>query len=182
MSMSGKQKGNHHQAVRSAAFFMKIFRKWVFIQTMDACPAYTILDPEKERRIQIMYKGNKGVQGAQSGQQPMNCGYPQVSPAQTKPTQMMPAQTSPTKQYTENVNQEVQIPMVHPSHTTQVNHTHYKYIHSYPHTQSVVNSASEEHVCAETQQMMPMHHCPPPCPPRPCPPRPCGRPRPGFFW
>ncbi|MCA0149617.1 spore coat protein [Rossellomorea vietnamensis] len=92
----------------------------------------------------------KGQQNCHSGQ----CGYPQVSPAMQLPTKVMPAQYDPVKQFTENQSQEVQIPMVHPSHTTQVQHTHYKYIHSFPHTQSVVQSTSCEHVCA-------------PCPPRP---------------
>ncbi|MBO0993034.1 hypothetical protein IPU53_08410 [Bacillus sp. SD088] len=76
-----------------------------------------------------------------------NCGYPEVKPAQQLPAQTMPAQYSPTKQFNEYQGQDVYIPMVHPSHTTQQQHTTYKYMHSYPHTQSVVNSVSEEHYC-----------------------------------
>ncbi len=83
------------------------------------------------------------------------CGYPQAKPAQQLPDKTMPAQTSPTKQLNEYVGQDVYIPMVHPSHTTQVNHTTYKYMHSYPHTQSVVNSVSEKHYCVCPSKVSP---------------------------
>lgn len=75
------------------------------------------------------------------------CGYPQAKPAQQLPTKTLPAQYQPVKQMTEYVGQDVVIPIVHPSHTTQINHTTYKHMHSYPHTQSVVNAVSQEHYC-----------------------------------
>ncbi len=85
------------------------------------------------------------------------CGYPEARPDQILPAKTMPEQVSPTRQNNEFVGQDVYVPVVHPTHTTQVNHTTYKYMHSYPHTRSVVNSVSEEHhcVCPPNQ----MHHC-----------------------
>ncbi|WP_254434228.1 CotD family spore coat protein [Halobacillus sp. Marseille-Q1614] len=70
----------------------------------------------------------------------------QVAPAVQQPTETMPAQVEPVREFTENFNREVLIPVVHPSHTTQIHHTHYKYLHSYPHTCSVVNTYSCENV------------------------------------
>src|SRR5699024_8119346 len=75
------------------------------------------------------------------------CAYPEAMPAQQLPTQTAPAEVSPTRQNSEYVGRDVIIPVVHPTHTTQTNHTTYKYMHSYPHTRSVVNSTSEEHYC-----------------------------------
>lgn len=86
---------------------------------------------------------------------PCQCGYPPVKPAMQLPAKTAPAQVSPTKQNTEYVGQDVYIPVMHPSHTTQINHTTYKYMHSYPHTKSVVNSVSEEHYCV----CPPKHPC-----------------------
>ncbi|MBM7713896.1 CotD family spore coat protein [Siminovitchia sp. FSL H7-0308] len=90
-----------------------------------------------------------------SCKKPCKCGYPPVKPAMQLPAKTMPAQISPTKQNTEYVGQDVYIPVMHPSHTTQINHTTYKYMHSYPHTKSAVNSISEEHYCV----CPPKHHC-----------------------
>ncbi|WP_082232178.1 CotD family spore coat protein [Halobacillus massiliensis] len=70
----------------------------------------------------------------------------QVAPAVQEPTETMPAQVEPVREFTENFNREVLIPVVHPSHTTQIHHTHYKYLHSFPHTCSVVNTYSCENV------------------------------------
>lgn len=75
------------------------------------------------------------------------CGYPKARPPQQLPAKELPAQYSPVKQNTEYVGQDVLVPVVHPTHTTQINHTTYKYMHSYPHTKSVVNSVSHEHHC-----------------------------------
>ncbi|MED5245963.1 MULTISPECIES: CotD family spore coat protein [Priestia] len=49
------------------------------------------------------------------------------------------------------------VPVVHPSHTTNIYQKNYKYMHSFSHTESVV--------CQETHQ----HFCAPSCPPRPRP-------------
>jgi spore coat protein D len=118
----------------------------------------------------IMGKAQKPVMGQQ--QMPSypsaNCGYPQVMPAQQKPTQTAPAQYSPMKQNTQFTGQDVIVPMVHPSHTTHVNQTNFKYMHSYPHTQSVVNQATHKHFCVDQQPIQ--NHCipRPPCKPKWC--------------
>lgn len=83
------------------------------------------------------------------------CGYPEAKPAQQLPSKTLPAQHSPMKQNNEYVGNDVYIPVVHPTHTTRVNHTTYKYMHSYPHTISEVNSTSEEHYCV----CPPTHNC-----------------------
>ncbi|MFC7319717.1 CotD family spore coat protein [Halobacillus campisalis] len=99
---------------------------------------------------------NGQQQGQQQGPQNMEGGYPQVAPFIQNPPRVMPAQYAPVRQLPQRVNSEVIIPVVHPSHTTQYNHTHYKYVHSFPHTQSVVNSYSCEDVCAPPSQVMGM--------------------------
>lgn len=83
----------------------------------------------------------------QKGMKECKCGYPQPKPAQQLPTKTMPAKHQPVNQNSEFVGQDVIVPVVHPTHTTQNHHTTYKYMHSYPHTQSVVNSVSHEHYC-----------------------------------
>lgn len=92
-------------------------------------------------------KGYQRNCSCNKGQNECTCGYPKAKPAQQLPKQTMPTQYQPVNQNTEYLGQDVIIPVVHPTHTTQVNHTNYKYMHSFPHTQSVVNSASQEHYC-----------------------------------
>lgn len=75
------------------------------------------------------------------------CGYPQPKPPQQLPSQTLPVQQEPVKQMEEHVSQDIYVPVSHPSHTTQINHVNYKYMHSYPHTKSIVNSVSHEHYC-----------------------------------
>ncbi|MED3947134.1 CotD family spore coat protein [Priestia aryabhattai] len=97
------------------------------------------------------YGGYHGAMYPQQG----NCGYPQAKPCGQLPPQTMPAQYDPVKQNTSFTGQDVFVPVVHPSHTTNVYQKNYKYMHSFPHTESVV--------CQETHQ----HFCAPSCPPRP---------------
>ncbi|ANF47438.1 hypothetical protein AZK53_17685 [Priestia megaterium] len=58
-------------------------------------------------------------QGAMYPQQG-NCGYPQSKPCGQLPPQTMPAQYDPVKQNTFFTGQDVFVPVVHPSHTTNV--------------------------------------------------------------
>ncbi|MCM3006361.1 CotD family spore coat protein [Priestia koreensis] len=98
-----------------------------------------------------------GKMNCQSG----SCGYPQTSPYQQMPTQMMPAQFDPVKQNTSVTKQDIVVPVVHPSHTTHINQQNYKYMHSFPHTQSVVNQTTHQHFCAPTPQQMSPYSCKP---------------------
>ncbi|WP_235599948.1 CotD family spore coat protein [Alkalihalobacillus trypoxylicola] len=104
-----------------------------------------------------MYNYNRHTNCKCQNKQHCQCGYPQPKPVQQLPTKTMPAQQSPINQITEHVIQDVHVPMIHPTQTTQVNHTNYKYFHSYPNTVSVVNSVSEEHYCV----CPPKNHCKP---------------------
>jgi spore coat protein D len=100
--------------------------------------------------------------GAMSPQMGGGCGYP-VSPSQYYPPQVLPAQFSPTNQQMQYNQQDVYVPMIHPTQTTQVNQTNYKYVHYFPQNTNVVNQATQQNVCG-TQAVQPMY-CPPPCPP-----------------
>ncbi|MET3728918.1 spore coat protein D [Fictibacillus halophilus] len=97
------------------------------------------------------------------------CGYPAVSPSQYYPPQVMPAQYSPTNQQFQYNQQDVYVPMIHPTQTTQVNQMNYKYVHYFPQNTNVVNQATQQNLCGTVQPIM--APCPPPCPP-PC--GPCG--------
>jgi len=92
-------------------------------------------------------------QGSMYSQQ-SHCGYPVPNCSQLPP-QSMPAQYDPVNHNTSFTGQDVFVPVVHPSHTTNVYQKNYKYMHSFPHTESLV--------CQETHQ----HFCVPSCPPRP---------------
>ena len=84
----------------------------------------------------------------------------QYGPTQTSPTQVAPAQVSPTQQYVNTNVSNTVIPVVHPSHTTNVNKHVNTYKHYFPHTQSVVNECYNQHlICGR-----PMHN--PCCPPK----------------
>jgi Inner spore coat protein D len=113
------------------------------------------------------------VMGAMSQMPQMGgTGYPAVSPSQYYPPQVLPAQYSPTNQQMQYNQQDVYVPMVHPTQTTQVNQTNYKYVHYFPQNTNVVNQATQQNLLGTTPPIMP-NPCPPPC--VPCPPRPpCG--------
>ncbi|HEU5139485.1 MAG TPA: CotD family spore coat protein [Bacillales bacterium] len=86
---------------------------------------------------------------------PANCGYPKTQPAQQKPPKTLPAQYDPVNQNTTFTGQDVYIPVIHPTHTTHVTQTNYKYMHAFPHTQSVKHQETCQHFCAPCQ---PGHH------------------------
>ncbi|WP_078553473.1 spore coat protein [Bacillus alkalicellulosilyticus] len=63
-----------------------------------------------------------------------------------KCTKVMPAIVHPTKC---NVTQqccEYIVPEIHPSHTTNITHHHYKHVHSFPHTFSQQQTVSHQNV------------------------------------
>ncbi|MGR5900823.1 CotD family spore coat protein [Bacillus cereus] len=90
---------------------------------------------------------NQQLAGAFTPNSPFNNAY--GSPQQINPTQTLPAQYNPVQQNTTTSNQDVIIPVVHPSHTTHVNQTNYKYVHSFPHTESVVNQTTQQHLYSQ---------------------------------
>ncbi|MEB2628532.1 CotD family spore coat protein [Peribacillus frigoritolerans] len=101
--------------------------------------------------------GASDVMGAYS---PMAVSPAQYGPTQTSPSQVAPAQVSPTQQYVNTNVSNTVIPVVHPSHTTNVNKHVNTFKHYFPHTQSVVNECYNQHlICGR-----PPHN--PGCPPR----------------
>ncbi|MCM3719188.1 CotD family spore coat protein [Fictibacillus phosphorivorans] len=110
------------------------------------------------------------VMGAMSPQMG-GTGYPAVSPSQYYPPQVLPAQYTPTKQQLQYNQQDVYVPIIHPTQNTQVNQTNYKYVHYFPQNTNVVNQSTQQNVLGTTQPIAP-NPCPPPC--VPCPPPPCG--------
>jgi hypothetical protein len=101
--------------------------------------------------------GASDVMGAYS---PMAVSPAQYGPTHTSPSQVAPAQVSPTQQYVNTNVSNTVIPVVHPSHTTNVNKHVNTYKHYFPHTQSVVNECYNQHlICGR-----PPHN--PGCPPR----------------
>ncbi|MGE7587676.1 CotD family spore coat protein [Peribacillus sp. NPDC101480] len=110
---------------------------------------------------------NSNVMGAYSPSavSPAQYGPSAVSPAQygptqTSPSQVAPAQVSPTQQFVNTNVSNTVIPVVHPSHTTNVNKHVNTYKHYFPHTQSVVNECYNQHlICGRP----PQNPC---CPPR----------------
>ncbi|MCP1153791.1 CotD family spore coat protein [Peribacillus frigoritolerans] len=101
--------------------------------------------------------GASDVMGAYS---PSAVSPAQFGPTQTSPSQVAPAQVSPTQQYVNTNVSNTVIPVVHPSHTTNVNKHVNTYKHYFPHTQSVVNECYNQHlICGR-----PPHN--PGCPPR----------------
>ncbi len=61
-----------------------------------------------------------------------------------RPTHVLPAIVSPTKCCVNHTFQNNIVPHIHPSHTTTVNHVNYQHVHSFPHTQSVVNKVTNQ--------------------------------------
>ncbi|MFJ7928196.1 CotD family spore coat protein [Peribacillus sp. NPDC096448] len=100
---------------------------------------------------------NSNVMGAFS---PMAVSPAQYGPTQTSPSQVAPVQVSPTQQYVNTNVSNTVIPVVHPSHTTNVNKHVNTFKHYFPHTQSVVNECYNQHlICGRP----PQNPC---CPPR----------------
>ncbi|MDR7072066.1 CotD family spore coat protein [Fictibacillus barbaricus] len=111
----------------------------------------------------------QAVQAAQMAQmQQPSWGFPQTLPSQYYPPQVLPAQVSPTNQQLQFNQQDVYVPMIHPTQNTQVNQMNYKYVHYFPQNTNVVNQATQQNLLGTTQPVQPFL-CPPPCP-CPCSP------------
>ncbi|WNS73983.1 spore coat protein [Bacillus sp. DTU_2020_1000418_1_SI_GHA_SEK_038] len=65
-----------------------------------------------------------------------------------RPTNVLPATVSPTKCCVNHTFQNTIVPHIHPSHTTTVNHHNFQHVHSFPHTQSVVNEVTHQQFVA----------------------------------
>lgn len=63
-----------------------------------------------------------------------------------RPTKVLPAVVCPTKCCVNHTYSKTVVPVIHPTHTTNVNHMHTEYQHHYPHTQSVVNEVTSSSV------------------------------------
>lgn len=63
-------------------------------------------------------------------------------------TKVLPAQISPTKHSVNVKNCEYIVPKIHPSHVTNITNHHYKYIHSFPQTQSFQENITHQHFVA----------------------------------
>lgn len=63
-------------------------------------------------------------------------------------TKVCPAIVHPTKCCVVNKNYNYVVPEIHPSHTTTVNHINYNHVHSFPHTESVVNEVTQTQTMA----------------------------------
>jgi spore coat protein D len=59
-----------------------------------------------------------------------------------RPTKVLPAIVCPTKCCVNHQFENIVLPVVHPSHTTTVNHTNIQKQHHFPYTQSVVNEVT----------------------------------------
>ncbi|WP_078428191.1 spore coat protein [Alkalihalobacterium alkalinitrilicum] len=65
-------------------------------------------------------------------------------------TKVMPAVVHPTKCNVTHQCCEYIVPEIHPSHTTNVTHHHYKHIHSFPHTTSQQQQITHQHFVSPT--------------------------------
>ena len=61
-----------------------------------------------------------------------------------RPKKVLPAIVCPTKCFVNHNFENLVQPVVHPSHTTNVNHTNIQKQHFFPHTESVVNTVSQQ--------------------------------------
>jgi spore coat protein D len=61
-----------------------------------------------------------------------------------RPKKVLPAIVCPTKCFVNHNFENLVQPVVHPSHTTNVNHTNIQQQHFFPHTESVVNEVSQQ--------------------------------------
>ncbi|UCZ51500.1 spore coat protein [Bacillus shivajii] len=58
--------------------------------------------------------------------------------------QMMPPKYCPTKHHVTEKDCDYLVPVVHPSHTTNVVNHNYKYFHNFPHTESTVHRVNHQ--------------------------------------
>ncbi|TPE68590.1 CotD family spore coat protein [Halalkalibacterium halodurans] len=65
-------------------------------------------------------------------------------PVHQLPTKTLPAQFAPTRKFSQFFNQNVVVPVVHPSHTTRFLNTNFQFVHSFPHTTSDVRTATRQ--------------------------------------
>ena len=63
-----------------------------------------------------------------------------------RPKKVLPAIVCPTKCFVNNNFENLVQPVIHPSHTTNVNHTNIQQQHFFPHTESVVNKVTEQNL------------------------------------
>src|SRR3954451_22230752 len=63
-----------------------------------------------------------------------------------RPKKVLPAIVCPTKCCVNHNFENVVQPVIHPSHTTNVNHTNIQQQHFFPHTESVVNEVTEQNL------------------------------------
>ena len=63
-----------------------------------------------------------------------------------RPKRVLPAIVCPTKCFVNHNVENVVQPVIHPSHTTTVNHTNIQQQHFFPHTESVVNEVSQQNL------------------------------------
>ena len=63
-----------------------------------------------------------------------------------RPKKVLPAIVCPTKCFVNNNFENLVQPVIHPSHTTNVNHTNIQQQHFFPHTESVVNEVTQQNL------------------------------------
>jgi spore coat protein D len=62
------------------------------------------------------------------------------------PSKVLPATVCPPKCCVNQSFENIIVPVVHPSHTTNVHHTNYQVQHHFPHTQSNVNEVTSNDI------------------------------------
>lgn len=65
---------------------------------------------------------------------------------ETFPTQYEQPRVSPTREYVQTNMMNTVIPHVQPSHLTTINHHNFQHQYYFPHTESVENYCTEEHI------------------------------------
>src|SRR3954451_15699242 len=63
-----------------------------------------------------------------------------------RPKKVLPAIVCPTKCFVNHNFENLVQPVIHPSHTTNVNHTNIQQQHFFPHTESVVNEVTQQNL------------------------------------
>ncbi|GLI85295.1 spore coat protein CotD [Rossellomorea marisflavi] len=61
-----------------------------------------------------------------------------------RPNQVLPAVMHPTKCCVNHTFTTLEVPHIHPVHTTTVNHVNYQHKHYFPHTNSMVDNVSNQ--------------------------------------
>ncbi|MDG5788482.1 CotD family spore coat protein [Evansella sp. AB-P1] len=74
---------------------------------------------------------------------------PGVAPAVGPRTaQYYPPRVAPTRHNVRQMNVDHVVPVVHPSHTTNVVNNNWKYFHNFPHTESTVcRTTCQDYMC-----------------------------------